>query len=185
MVSADGAEPTAPMVVGSAAELRRRSRAGSSFFRGHRAGDTGEMEPVAAELVDDLPPGVAFAIDTDPEAARYAPREPRRHPWLRRLLLLVGLIGVAWIACAAAWSYSQHQYYVGEQNGVVTIFRGVQADVPGIQLSHPYETTNIRVDRLSHYTARSVQSGIGASSLAAAERTVQHIAAQSSDAGGG
>jgi serine/threonine protein phosphatase PrpC len=185
VVSADGAEPTAPMVVGSAAELRRRSRAGSSFFRGHRAGDTGEMEPVAAELVDDLPPGVSFAIDTDPEAARYAPREPRRHPWLRRLLLLVGLIGVAWIACAAAWSYSQHQYYVGEQDGVVTIFRGVQADVPGIQLSHPYETTNIRVDRLAHYTARSVQSGIGASSLAAAERTVQHIAAQSSDAGGG
>src|SRR6476620_1296384 len=33
VVSADGAEPTAPMVVGSAAELRRRSRAGSSFFR--------------------------------------------------------------------------------------------------------------------------------------------------------
>ena len=59
-------------------------RAGASFFRGHRAGDTGELEPVAAEIPDDLPPGVPFAIDTDPEAARYAPREPRRHSWLRR-----------------------------------------------------------------------------------------------------
>jgi PPM family protein phosphatase len=185
VVTADGTEPTAPMVVGSAAELKRRSRASTSFFRGHRSGDTGEMEPVAAELVDDLPPGVSFAIDTDPEAARYAPREPRRHPWLRRLLLIVGLIGIAWMAAATAWSYSQHQYYVGEQNGVVTIFRGVEADVPGIQLSHPYETTNVRVDQLDPYTARSLQSGIGAGSLAGAERTVQHIAAQTSSTGGG
>jgi PPM family protein phosphatase len=186
VVAADGTEPTsAPMVVGSAAELRRRPRAGTSFFRGHRSGDTGELEPVAAELVDDLPPGVSFAIDTDPETARYAPREPRRHPWLRRLLLVVGLAGIAWMAAAAAWTYSQHQYYVGEQNGVVTIFRGVEADVPGIALSHPYETTNVRVDQLDRYTARSLESGIGAGSLAGAERTVQHIAAQASSSGGG
>ncbi len=181
-----GEEPT-PMVVGSAAELKRRPRAGASFFRGHRAGDTGEMEPIAAEVADDLPPG-AFAIDPDPEAARYAPREPRRNPWLRRALLLLGLIGIGWMAGAAAWSYSQHQYYVGEQDGVVTIYRGVQADVPGIQLSHAYETTNVRVDQLDGYTARSVEAGIGAGSLAEAERTVQHIAAHqtsSSGSGGG
>src|SRR4249919_1492563 len=65
-------EPATPMVVGSAAELRRRPRGGTSFFRGHRAGDTGELEPVAAEIPDDLPPGIPFAIDTDPESARYA-----------------------------------------------------------------------------------------------------------------
>jgi protein phosphatase len=182
----DGAEPPAPLVVGSAAELRRRPRSGTSFFRGHRAGDTGEMEPIAAEIVDDLPPGVQFAIDTDPETARYAPREPRRHPWLRRGLAIVGLIGIAWMAAAAAWSYSQHQYYVGEQDGVVTIFRGVQADVPGVQLSHAYETTNVEVDQLDPFTARSVQSGIGAGSLSEAERTVQHLAAgQSPSSSGG
>ncbi|MGC4109801.1 MAG: protein phosphatase 2C domain-containing protein [Nocardioides sp.] len=167
----------APMVVGSAAELRRRPRGGTSFFRGHRSGDTGEMEPIAAELVDDLPPGVPFVIDTDPETARYAPRAPRRHPWLRRGLLALGLLGIAWMAGAAAWSWSQHQYYVGEQNGVVTVFRGVQADIPGLSLSHAYESSNVRVDQLDPYTARSVQSGIGAGSLAEAERTVQHLAA--------
>jgi protein phosphatase len=144
------------------------------------------MEPIAAEIVDDLPPGVQFAIDTDPETARYAPREPRRHPWLRRGLAIVGLIGIAWMAAAAAWSYSQHQYYVGEQDGVVTIFRGVQADVPGVQLSHAYETTNVEVDQLDPFTARSVQSGIGAGSLSEAERTVQHLAAgQSPSSSGG
>jgi protein phosphatase len=165
------------MVVGSAAELRRRPRAGSSFFRGHRSGDTGELEPVAAEIPDDLPPGVAFAIDTDPEAARYAPREPRRHSWLRRLLAALGILGIAWMAGAAAWSWSQHQYYVGEQDGVVTIFRGVQADLPGVDLSHPYKTSNVEVARLDPYSAGSVEDGIGASSLADAESTVQRLAA--------
>ncbi|HEY3529916.1 MAG TPA: protein phosphatase 2C domain-containing protein [Nocardioides sp.] len=185
VLPADGTEPPAPMVVGSAAELKRRPRTGTSFFRGHRSGDTGEMEPVAAEIIDDLPPGVPFAIDTDPEAARYAPRAPRHRPWLRRGLLLLGLIGIAWMAAAAGWSYSQHQYYVGEQDGVVTIFRGVQADVPGIQLSHAYETTNVKVSQLDPYSARSVESGIGAGSLDEAERTVQHLAANRSSTGGG
>jgi hypothetical protein len=175
--SVDGTGPSAPMVVGSAAELRRKQRSGTSFFRGHRSGDTGEMEPIAAEIVDDLPPGVPFAIDPDPETARYAPRAPRRNPWLRRGLALLGLVGIAWMAGAAAWSWSQHQYYVGEQDGVVTIFRGVQADIPGIDLSHAYETTNVQVDQLDAYSARSVQSGIGAGSLIEAERTVQHLAA--------
>jgi protein phosphatase len=180
-VEADAAEtsdPPAPVLVGAAAELKRRPRSGASFFRGHRAGDTGELEPVAADVAGDLPPGVPFAIDTDPEAARYAPRPPRRHPWLRRGLALLGLLGLAWMAGAAAWSWSQHQYYVGEQDGVVTIFRGVQADVPGIELSHAYETTNIRVDQLDDYSARSVEQGLGAGSLYDAERTVQHLANQ-------
>jgi PPM family protein phosphatase len=182
----DGDRSPDPLVVGSAAELKRRPRSAPSFFRGHRAGDTGELEPISAEIADDLPPGVEFAIDPDPETARYAPREPRRHTWLRRGLLLVGLVGIAWMLGAAAWSWTQHQYYVGEQDGVVMIFRGVQADVPGLSLSHPYETTNVHVDRLDPFTARSVQDGIGAGSLDEAQRTVRRLAAnQASTTGGG
>jgi PPM family protein phosphatase len=81
---------------------------------------------------------------------------------------------------AGVWTWSQHQYYVGEQDGVVTIFRGVQADVPGIDLSHPYETSNVKVDELDAFTARTVQSGIGAADLQEAERTVEHLAANQS-----
>jgi protein phosphatase len=180
----EGDEPAAPLVVGSAAELRRKPRAGASFFRGHRAGDTGELEPVAAEIPDALPPGVPFAIDTDPEAARYAPREPRRHPWLRRILAVTGILGLAWVAGVLAWSWSQHQYYVGEHNGVVTIFRGVQADLPGLDLSHPYETSNVSVDHLDAYAARTVEDGIGSSSLDDAQRTVQRLAASQKPPGG-
>jgi PPM family protein phosphatase len=180
----DDAEPATPVVVGSAAELKRRTRAGSSFFRGHRSGDTGEIEPISAEIVDDLPPGVDFAIESDPETARYAPREPRSHTWVRRGLLLLGALGIAWMIGVTAWTWTQHQYYVGEQDGVVTIFRGVQGDVPGIDLSHPYETTNVRVDGLDEFSARSIEGGIGAGSLDEAERTVRRLADNQSPTSG-
>jgi protein phosphatase len=70
---------------------------------------------------------------------------------------------------------------------VVTIYRGVNADVPGIDLSHAYETSNVRLDQLSTFNAGQVQQGIGASSLYDAERTVQRLAAnqQPTSTGGG
>jgi PPM family protein phosphatase len=166
----------APVVVGSAAELRRKPRTGGSFFRGHRAGDTGELDPVPGDLAADLPPDVPYAFDPDPETARYAPRPPRRFVWVRRCLAVLGILGLAWMAGVAAWSWSQHQYYVGEHDGMVTVYRGINADVPGIDLSHPYETSDVRVDQLSSFNAGQVQQGIGAGSLYDAERTVQRLA---------
>ncbi len=167
-------EPAAPLVVGSAAELKRKGRSGTSFFRGHRSGDTGEIEPVTAEIADGRPAGGAHA--NDPEAARYAPRPPQRYTGLRQVFAALVVLGLAWMAGVAAWSWSQHQYYVGEQDGVVTIFRGVQADVPGLDLSHAYETSTVQVGQLDSYSARQVQDGIGASDLDDAERTIQRLA---------
>ena len=80
----------------------------------------------------------------DPEEARYAPQPPRRFVWPQRLLVVAVVIGLVWIGVAAAWSWSQRQYYVGEQNGVVVIFRGIDAEVPGLDLSQPYETSDVQ-----------------------------------------
>jgi PPM family protein phosphatase len=173
-----------PMLVGAAAELRRRAprtRQGS-IFRGHRSGDTGELDPVPAEIPADVP----FAIPSDPidpEEARYAPRPPRRFGWLRRLLVAAIVVGIVWVAAAAAWSWSQRQYYVGEQNGQVVIFRGVNADLPGLSLSAPYETTNVELDRLSDFDAGKVREGIEAGDLDDARKTVDNLAARQEPAG--
>ncbi len=73
------AATTGPMLVGAAAEQPRRAGASSkSFFRGHRSGDTGEMEPV---------PGTGEPVD--PEELRYAPGPPAGSP-----------------GCAGSWSCS-------------------------------------------------------------------------------
>jgi serine/threonine protein phosphatase PrpC len=177
-VRADDApvEHQAPLVVGAAAELRRRSRPGKtpSLFRGHRAGDTGELEPISAEILDEVP----FAIQADPELARYAPRPPSRYRWLSRLLVLLVVAGIVWTVLALAWSWVQEQYYVGEQDGVVVIYRGVDASLPGFDLSEPYETSNVELARLSDFDARQVEDGIDAGSLDDARTTVENLAAK-------
>jgi len=83
---------------------------------------------------------------------------------------------------AAAWSWSQQQYYVGEQDGTVVIYRGLNADLPGVSLSSPYETTDIQLARLSDFDAGKVREGIDAGSLDDARRAVDNLASkQSSD----
>jgi PPM family protein phosphatase len=174
VLAADDATPVAEsLVVGAAAERRlQRGRTGG-LFRGHRSGDTGELEPVLA----DLPEGAPYdAIDADPEAARYAPRPPRRFVWAKRLFALAVVVGIVWIGVAALWSWSQHQYYVGEQDGSVVIFRGVNASIGGFDLSEPYQTTDVELDRLSDFDAGKVQDGIDATDLEDAQRTVQNLA---------
>src|SRR5215207_705844 len=166
-----------PMLVGAAADLRRRLHVPvPNLFRGHRAGDTGELEPVRAEIPDSVPP---FAIETDPvdpEEARYAPRPPQRFLFARRLLAALAVLGLVWMGGAAAYSWSQTQYYVGEQDGNVTIFRGLNADVPGIDLSHPYETSDVSLDRLTDYNVSTVRDGIDADSLSDARTVVRALA---------
>lgn len=173
-----------PMLVGAAAELPRRGRGVSGLFRGHRAGDTGELEPVPAEIPDDLP----FAIPSDPidpEAARYAPQPPRRFMWVRRGLALLVVIGLLWVAGAGAWTWTQQQYYVGEYDGKVTIYRGVNADLPGVDLSSPYEVTDLQLSDLSEYDRGQVAEGIGSGDLSSARDTVDNLIAGQGDGAAG
>jgi PPM family protein phosphatase len=179
--SPDDVEAT-PLLVGAAADMRARRTRGAkagSLFRGHRSGDTGELEPVRAEIPDE----VGFAIPSDPidpEAMRYAPIAPSRYTWLSRLLVLAVVVGVLWVIAAAAYSWSQHQFFVGEQNGTVVIYRGVDTSLPGVDLSKPYETTNVTLDRLSDFDAGNVRDGIDADSLDDARKTVDTLAGKMS-----
>ena len=94
------------------------------------------------------------------------------------------LVGLVWAVGAAAWAWTQHQYYVSEHDGVVTIFRGVNADLPGLELSTPYETTDLEVESLSQYDRGQVEEGIGVSDLDAARRTVTNLVAEDSGSAG-
>ena len=86
------------------------------------------------------------------------------------------MIGLVWIGLAAAWSWAQRQYYVGEQDGVVVIFRGLDAEVPGLDMSTPYELTDVQVDHLSESDAGRVEEGFGVRDLDAARQAVRKLA---------
>ncbi|MBD8868011.1 PP2C family protein-serine/threonine phosphatase [Nocardioides donggukensis] len=170
-----GADDLTPLLVGAAADLPRRNRGGmagsmAGMFRGHRSGDTGELEPVPAEAADAI-----VSDPVDPEVVRYAPRAPRRFVLVKRLAVLAILVGVVWAVGGAAYTWTQRQYYVAEHEGQVTIFRGVDASLPGVTLTRPYEQSSVELDALSEYDAGQVRSGIEASSLSDARRTVANL----------
>jgi len=168
---------TTPLLVGAAADLPRKSRGGvtgsmAGIFRGHRAGDTGELEPVP----DDVPEHAIANDPIDPEVARYAPRPPRRFMWLKRIAVVAVLAGLVWAALGAGYAWTQQQYFVSVHDGNVTIYRGVDATLPGVELNRPFEESSVPLDRLSDYDARQVTNGIEANSLADARRTVTNLA---------
>jgi protein phosphatase len=160
------ATATGPMLVGAAAEQPRRPGAAPrSFFRGHRAGDTGELDPVPAD--DDG--------DIDPEELRYAPRPPRRFPWLRRIALLVVLLLVVAAGLLLAYQWSQRQFFVAAHGDRVAIYRGVQAQVPGVTLQRLAEDTPVTLQSLPAYNAEQVRDGIAADSEADARDIVGRL----------
>ncbi len=169
-----------PMLVGAAAELPRKpmlAGRATALFRGHRAGDTGEIEPIDAEIPEEA--GFAIASDPiDPETARYAPQERPRFVWLRRLLAALTLAGLLAIAVGVGQWWLQQQYYVGQQDGVVTIFRGLPGDLLGYELSEPYESTNLTVSQLTALDAKAVTEGLGAEDLDAARAAVERLYAE-------
>jgi serine/threonine protein phosphatase PrpC len=161
-----------PMVVGAAGD--QLSRTGTTpdraSFRGHRSGDTGEIEPVPAEGA-----AAGGASTADAEQLRYAPQAPRRGRRARGLLAALLVVVLLVAAAFATYRWSQGQYYVAEHAGKVAIYRGVQADVPGVRLNHLAEDTGITLASLPDYPTEQVSSGISADSLSAARAIVDRL----------
>lgn len=144
-----------PMLVGAAAEAPRRRGMGSG--RAARAVDTGELDPVRESDAD--------GHDVDPEEMRYAPRPPRRFTWARRGAVLALFAVLVAIVAIAGYKWTQSQYYVADDGNQVAIFRGVEADLPGIRMHRVEESSELTLDELPTYNARQVRDGISADSL--------------------
>ncbi len=171
------AASTGAMLVGAAAnQPRRSSGASKSFFRGHRSGDTGELEPVGGSSDSSGPSGSSDPSDSvDPEALRYAPRPPMRFLWLRRIVVLAVLAAALVVGAVLAYNWSQTQYFVAVADDKVAIYRGVQADIPGLTTHEVAQMTEVTVAALPEYRADQVRAGIPADDLADAEGIVQEI----------
>ena len=145
------------MLVGAAAEASRSRGLGSG--RATRSGDTGELDAVTESDDEE------DEHDLDPEEMRYAPQPPRRFTWARRLAVLAVLAILVGIVAVAAYKWSQSQFYVADDGDEVAIFRGVEADVPGIQMHHVEESSDLTLEDLPTYNARQVRDGISANNL--------------------
>ncbi len=94
---------------------------------------------------------------------------------LRGLAVLLVVAVVLGGAGALAYRWSQDQYFVAEHSGRVAIFRGVQADVPGVRLNSVAEDTGITIASLPDYPTEQLAAGIPAESLADAREVVSRL----------
>jgi serine/threonine protein phosphatase PrpC len=149
-----------PIVVGSAAE--------------HPHGPMSRLRSWATR--DDLAPSKSLKDpDVDPEELRYAPRAPRRFRWLFRGVVLLVLLALVAIAANLSYNWSQRQYYVAAYQGRVAIYRGVQADLPGVTLHHMYETEALLLSQLPSFRRSQVLDGMQADDLDHARGIVDQL----------
>ena len=142
------------------------------------ATDTGDLEPVPGGA-----PGAAGGVDE--EHLRYAPRPPRRHPVLRRVaFVLVPLLLLVAVGFAG-WTWTRSQYYVAQDGDGVSIFRGVQVDVPGLQLSEVHTRGDFALADLPQFQQEKVVEGIVADDLDDAERILDDLSAEADGGAGG
>jgi protein phosphatase len=163
----------AEVLTGSATEAAEAVVVGAAAATPHRQ--------LTDETTGNLSDGDLAALgeedlgDVDPEELRYAPRPPRRHAWLRRSAVLLVLLALVAAGLGALYSWSQGQYYVSDDHGDVVIFKGVKANVPGVETHHVAERTGVAVADLESYDAGRVRSGITADDLADARRIVADL----------
>jgi protein phosphatase len=122
----------------------------------------------------------------EPESDDYLDElilEDRRRARNRRIvwLVILGLVIAGVVAGAiAGYQWTQTRYFVGEAEGSVVIFRGVQQDIGPISLSSVYRETDIELSELSAFQQSTVEATISATDLADAERIVEQLADASS-----
>jgi protein phosphatase len=160
-----------PLTVGSAASplsfdsdsTRRALRLPTLLLHPLKATqpDPSHFEPESDDYLDEL-------IEEDRTRQRR-----RRVTWLVSIILAVIAI-VAVIAVGYNWT--QTHYYVGDDDGYVAIYRGVQQSVGPISLSSVYEKTGIPLAQLPAFNRSQVAATISAGNLKLAEDIVDRLA---------
>ena len=72
------------------------------------------------------------------------------------IVILLGLAGGAF----ATYRWSQTKYYIGDNNGEVSIFQGVPTSLFGFQLSHAITDTNMKTSELPPSWQEQLAQGI-------------------------
>jgi protein phosphatase len=95
--------------------------------------------------------------------------------WLRRTLVAAAVLAVIGAAGWLGWAWSQDQYYVGEQDGMVTVFRGLAQDLGPVQLGSAEEQTDLALDDLPTFYQDRVRGTLPADDRKGADTIVAEL----------
>ncbi|PFG21124.1 PP2C family protein-serine/threonine phosphatase [Serinibacter salmoneus] len=130
--------------------------------------------------------GRAAALLARPAAADDAAprRDParRRRRWWQAIIAAVLLVALV-VAGFLGYSWTQTQYFVGESQGSVAIYRGIPQEVGPMILNEVLEETDIRLEDLPSFARTRLQDGItsGDATLAEARAVVESLREQAQE----
>ncbi len=132
------------------------------------------LHPLKASTVPEdehfEPESEEFLRELIAEDARRKVR--RRITWSVGVLLVVALVISALVA---GYQWTQSRYFVGESNGNVAIFQGVQQGIGPFSLSSVYFESEVAIDDLSPFSRQRVESTINADDLDDARSIVDRL----------
>jgi protein phosphatase len=94
---------------------------------------------------------------------------------LRQLATYVLLVAVAIYGLFLAYEYTQTRFFVGTNDGVVVIYKGIREDLGPFRFSTVYEVSNISVDSLTDFQREALERSIATESLEDARRVLDQL----------
>lgn len=124
----------------------------------------------------------AFAVGSDEQSAApiliLTEEGPRELTLLLRILFALLTVVILAVGSWLGYAATQKQYYIAEQNEIVTIYRGVSQNIGPICLHSIDTTTDIAVKALPSYDQSKVSSrGMTSNSKSGAIRIVENLRA--------
>jgi protein phosphatase len=94
---------------------------------------------------------------------------------LRQLATYVLLVAVAIYGLFLAYEYTQTRFFVGTNDGVVVIYKGIREDLGPFRFSTVYEVSGISVDSLTDFQREALERSIATENLEEARRVLDQL----------
>ena len=95
---------------------------------------------------------------------------------IRQVATYLLLIALAGYGLFLAYEYTQTRYFVGVNDGVVVIYKGIKEELGPFKFSSVYEVSNISVDSLNDFEREALERSIVADDLEEARQIIQQLA---------
>ena len=94
---------------------------------------------------------------------------------IRQLATYILLVAIAVYGLFLAYEYTQTRFFVGTNDGVVVIYKGIREDLGPFRFSTVYEVSNISVDSLTDFQREALERSIATESLEDARRVLDQL----------
>ncbi|MGC2939011.1 MULTISPECIES: PP2C family protein-serine/threonine phosphatase [unclassified Brevibacterium] len=160
------------------------TEAHETFADGDVSTDTAPIHTVDGEDVE-ARDGTTQQLRTDAAADEEADLddEVEKRSYLGWIITAIVIVALA-IGGFFAYNYVSHQYYVANDDGKVSLYRGLDTTLGPIELSRLVDTTDIEVGSLNSYSQDRLRGSIPAGSRDEADRIIDNLRKESDRSSG-